>query len=291
MNKKLFAVVGAVGGAVALFFGAEFFASQVAAKEVDKAIDSVSAFVDIDYKKVNASLLGGGTTVKGITIAPNGSGEQYSVNEVVVYEYDETANEVPSALNMAVNGMVLSLADMGDQGQALKDFGYGDELSVNFATKYAYQEDEKAIRLEKFEVGAEDVGDLDVSVHLSGVSLEPAAIANMPFSLFGMTFHEAEITYDDDSLVERMFETAAAAEGVSVEAFKAEAIKGLEADLASGDEGLSKDLVEEMKAFINDPNGFSITFSPNEPITFAQFMETSGDPTAIVNLLNVRFKS
>ncbi|MEM6449249.1 MAG: hypothetical protein AAF703_02940 [Cyanobacteria bacterium P01_D01_bin.105] len=292
MNKKILAAAGTVvGGAIALFVGAEFFASKVAAKEVDKAIDSVSEFADIDYQKVDASLLGGGVKVKGITIAPTGSGEQYRVDEVVVYDYDATEEDVPAALNMAINGVALNLADMGEQGTALKEFGYSDELSVNFATKYAYKEDEQEVRLEKFEVGADDVGDLDVSLHLSNVSMDPAAMANMPFALLGMTFHEAEITYDDDSLVTRMFETAAAAEGVSVEELKKEAIAGLEADLASGDDDLSKELVEEMKAFINNPDGFSIKFSPDEPVTFSQFMETGGDPTALVNLLNVRFES
>ena len=291
MNKKVLAAAGVVGGAIALFVGADFFASQVAAKEVDKAIENVSPFVDIDYKKVDASLFGGGTKVKDITIAPNGGGEAYRVNEVVVYDYDATAEDVPTEIDMAVNGMALKLADMGDQGSALQEFGYGEELSVNFATKYEYEENEKTIRLEKFEVGADEVGDLDLSLRVSNVSLDPDSLAAMPFSLFGMTFHEAEITYDDDSLVERMFETAAAAEGKSVDELKKEAIAGLEADLASGEEGLNEDLVKEMKAFINDPDGFSIKFSPEEPVTFAQFMETGGDPTALVNLLNVRFES
>ncbi|MFK8182787.1 MAG: hypothetical protein AB8B99_05385 [Phormidesmis sp.] len=292
MKKAVLAAVGVVGGgAIALFFGAEFFASQVAAKEVDKAIDSVSEFVDIDYKKVDASLIGQGTKVKGITIAPAGSGEQYSVDEVVVYGYDKTAEDVPTELDMAVNGMALKLADMGEQGEALKEFGYGDELSVNFATKYEYKEEAKEIRLEKFEVGADEVGDLDMSLHVSNVDLDPAALAGMPFSLFGMTFHKAEIKYDDDSLVKRMMETAAAAEGVSVEELKKEAIAGLEADLANGEEGLDPELVKEMKAFINNPDGFSITFSPDEPVSFGQFIETGGDPTALVELLNVRFKS
>lgn len=291
MNKTVLTAAGVVGGAIALFAGADFFANKAAAKEVDKAIAGVSQFVDIDYRKVDASLLGGGTKVKGITIAPAGSGEQYSVDELVVYDYEKTEGDVPSEIDMAVKGMSLNLAEMGEQGESLKKFGYGNELSVNFATQYEYAEDEQAIRLKKFEVGADDVGDLDMSIHISNVSLDPAAIANMPFSLFGMTFHEAEIKYDDDSLVERMFETAAAAEGKSVDDLKKEAIADLEADLASGEEGLDRELVDEMKNFINNPKKFSITFSPDQPVTFSQFMETGGDSKAIVELLNVRFES
>ncbi len=290
MNKKLMAAAGVVGGAIALFVGGQVFASRAAAKEVDKAIAGVSQFVDIDYKKVNASLLSRSTKVKDITLSPVGSGEQFKVNEVVVHKYD-TSNEIPTNVNMAINGMELNMAAMGENANSLKELGYDKPLSVNFATEYQYQEKEKEVHLQKFKVGAEEVGDMDVSVHLSNVSLDPAAMASMPFSLLGMVFHSATFTYDDDSLVTRMFDTAAAAQGVSVEELKKEAIASLEKDLASGEEGLSKELVEEMKKFIQNPSGFSVSMEPEKPVPVSELMTTGGDPTKVIELLNVRFKS
>ncbi len=284
------AAVGVVGGAIALLAGGQVFASRAAAKEVDKAIASVSQFVDVDYKKVNASLFGGGTTVKDITLSPVGSGENFKINEVVVHKYD-TKNEIPTNVNMAVNGMMLNMADMGESASSLKELGYDKSLSVNFATEYQYQEEEKEIRLKKFQMGADDVGDMDVSVHLSNVSLDPASMASMPFALFGMVFHSATLTYDDDSLVTRMFDAAAAAQGVSVEALKKEAITSIDKDLASGETGLSKEVAAEMKKFIQDPSGFSVSMEPKEPVPVSDLMTTGGDPDEIIKLLNVRFKS
>ncbi len=291
MNQKVITVAGVVGGAIALFAGGQAYVSYAAAKEVDKAIDSVSEFVTVDYRKVNASLLGGGTHVKDIVVSPVGSGEQYTLDEVVVYDYDQTADDIPTHINMAVNGMALDLASMGENANSLKEFGYDEALSVDFATEYQYQEAEKEVRLKKFKVGAKDVGDLDVSVHLSNISLDPATMASMPFSMFGMVLNEAKITYDDDSLVTRMFDTAAAAKGVSVAELKKEAIASLEPDLASGEAGLTKELVAEMKDFINDPKGFSVSMSPTNPVPVSELMTTGGDADQIIRLLNVRFES
>jgi len=289
MNKKVIAAVGGLGGAIALIVGAQVYASYQATKEVDKAISSVSEFVNIDYKKVNSSLLGGGTKVKDITISPVETGETFRVDEVVVYDYDVT-DDIPTRINMAVNGMAVNVADLGQNAAPLKEFGYGESLSVNFATEYEYEETTQEIRLKKFEVGADEVGDLDMNVYVSNVSLDPAAIASMPFSLFSMVFHEAEITYKDDSLVTRVFDTAAAANGVSVDEFKEEAIASLKADLASGEEGLTEDIVEEMTDFINDPEGFSISINPSEPVPLSTIM-TASSTEDMIKLLNVQFKS
>ncbi len=290
MNKTIIAVLGGLGGAIALFAGAQLYVSHRATQEVDKAISSVSEFVDIDYKKVNSSLLGGGTHVKGVTISPvKSGGETYSVDEVVVYDYD-SAGDIPTSLKMAVNGLAVDVADLGKNAAPLKEFGYGETLSVNFATEYEYEVEEKEIRLKTFEVGADEVGDLDLSVYVSNVSLDPAAIASMPFSLFGMVLHEAEINYKDDSLVTRMFDTAAAANGASVDEFKREAIASLKEDLASGEQGLTEDIVKEMTAFINNPEVFSVSINPNEPIPLSTIM-TAGSTEDMIKLLKVQFKS
>lgn len=290
MDKKVIAVLGVVGGAIALAIGGQAYVSYAATKEVNQAIDSVSEFVTVDYKKVNASLLGGGTHVKDIVISPVGSGEQYSVDEVVVYDYDKTADDIPKHVNIAVNGMALDLAGMGENANALKEFGYDKALSVNFATDYQYQEAEKEVR-QNIKLGAKDVGDLDVNLDLANVSMNPATMASMPFSMFGMVLNAAKITYDDDSLVTRMFETAAAANGVSVAELKKQAIANLEAELASGKAGLTKELVAEMKNFINDPKGFSVSMNPAKPVPLSELMTTGGDADKIMKLLNVRFES
>ncbi|MEL6158808.1 MAG: hypothetical protein AAGJ95_03990 [Cyanobacteria bacterium J06554_11] len=288
MNKKVLAGVG-VGSVLALFFGGKAVVSHVAAKEIDKAIEEVSGFVDVDYQKVDVSLLGRGTTVKNMVITPVASGVPITVDEMTLYDYKDK-NEVPTYLNLAVKGISLSPEALGDNAELFSELGYEKDLSADFATEYEYKEGEKTVRLKQLQLGADKVGNVEMNFRFSNVSLDQTAIESLPFSLFGMEFHEAKITYNDDSFMERLFETTAAAEGISVEEAKSAAIQGLEQELEAGDNPLPDAFVSEMKDFINEPDSFSLTFAPAEPVPFSRFASVGG-PEEMIELLNVKFES
>ena len=286
MDKKVLAGVG-IGGAIALFLGGQAVASHMAAKEVDKAIADMSDFVDVEYKKVNHSLLGRGTSVQDVVITPVLSGEPITVNEVVLYDFQQK-DDVPTYMKFAVNGV--SLKDSAETSEMFADLGYEKDVAANFATEYEYEADGQTMRLKKFEVGADNVGDIEMNFQVSNVSLDEESLASFPFSLFGAEFHNAKITYKDDSFIERIFETTAEEQGISVKEAKENAIADLEADFQSGESGLPEEFVNEMKNFIQDPDRFTITFNPEQPVPMTSFMAVEG-PEDVIELLNVRFES
>ena len=277
-----------IGGVIALVLGGQAIASRIAAKEVDKAIADVSDVVDIEYRKVNHSLLGRGTSVKDVTITPIDGDGPIAVDEIVLYDFKQK-DDVPTYMKFAVNGFSLT-SPGAETSEMLTELGYEGDVNANFETEYEYEADDKTMRLKKFEVGADDVGDIEMSFQFSNISLDEEAMASLPFSLFSAEFHNAEITYRDDSFMERIFETTAAAEGISVEEAKDSAIADLEAEYASGESDLPEEFVQEMKSFIQDPDRFTITFSPAEPVPMTSFMGVEG-PEDVIELLNVRFES
>ncbi len=131
---------------------------------------------------------------------------------------------------------------------------------------------------------------MEMTLDLGNITLDEATISSLPFSLFGAQFEGAKITYEDNSFVERLFETTAAEEGISVKEVKEGAIAGLEDEVANSENPLSPEFVEEMKDFINDPDSFSITFDPEQPVPLSALI-TIGGPEDLVELLNVRFES
>ncbi len=288
MNKAMVALAGLGGGAIALFFGGQAFVSHVAAKEIDKAIVEVSPFAAVEYKKVKTSFLSQGTTVKDVVITPVDSGEAIKVDEIVVYDFD-TKSEIPTHVKMAMNGMSMSTEALGENAAMFSELGYDKDLALSFATEYEYEEGDKTIQLKQFKMGADEVGDVDMSFQLANVELDEKAIASLPFSLFGVEFREANLTYSDDSLINRLFETTAAAEGKSVKEVKAEAIAGLKED-SELSELLTAEQIKEIEKFINNPKGFSISMLPEAPVPLSSLM-TAGDGDAIAKLLNVSFKA
>lgn len=287
MKKKAWLGVGIVG-AIALVIGGKFWLSQAAAKEVDKAIADVSDYVDVDYRKVDVSLLGRGTTLKDVVVTPVASGNALRVNEMTLYRYEDE-DKVPTYLNMAIRGIELDQSALGENAEMFSELGYGKEISANIVTEYEYEADDRTVELKQLRLGADQVGDMEMTLELGNIVLDQSTLNSLPFSLFGAQFEDAKITYEDDSFVKRLFETTAAAEGISVEEAKAEAIAGLESEVANGDT-LSPEFIEEMKDFINNPDSFSITFAPEEPVPLSAFI-TIGGPEDLVELLNVQFES
>lgn len=287
MDMKVLAGVG-IGGAIALVLGGQAVASHLAAKEVDKVIADVSDVVEIDYKKVDQSLFGQGTSVKDVVITPAFSGKPVTVDEIVLYDFKQK-DDVPTYMKFAINGWSLT-DDSAETSEMFTDLGYKGEVAANFATEYEYEADERTVRLKKLEVGADKVGDIEMNFQFSNISLDEEAIASLPFSLFGAEFHNAEITYRDDSFMDRIFETAAAEDGISVKEAKENAIAELEADFESGESGLPEEFVNEMKSFINDPDRFTVTFNPEEPVPMSSFISIE-NPEDVIELLNVRFES
>ncbi|NJM98936.1 MAG: hypothetical protein HC800_18860 [Phormidesmis sp. RL_2_1] len=290
MNKKVLAGVGAAGGAIALILGGQVLVSHAATKELDKAIAEVADYVDIDYQKVETSFFSRTGRVKDITLSPVGSNEQYKADELVVKKYEEK-DSIPTAVNMAIKGIQLDSALLGNDTDMFKELGYEGDISMNIATDYAYEADQQALTLKSVKVGADQLGDFDLNLHLEKVDLSEEMMASFPFSLLSAEFHGAKITYKDDSFITRMFDTAAAANGVSVEDFKKEAIASLKDDpeIAAV---LTDEQRQEIEKFINNPKGFAISMSPAEPVPFSAVMTASaGGPTAIAELLAVQFKA
>ena len=288
MNKKVLAGVG-IGGAIALVFGGKAIVSHVAAQEVDKFIESVSDVADLQYQNADVSLLGQGATVKDVEITPVGSSEPIKVEAFTVYDYKET-DDIPTYVKMAIKGVSLTSDSLGDSAELFSELGYDKDLSANFSTEYNYDEAAKTVQLKRLKLGADDVGDIEMNFHFSNVSLDESAIEQMPLSLFGVEFHDAKISYKDDSFVNRFFETTAAAEGTTVEEIKSELVAGLEEELASGSSELSEEFVTEMKNFIDNPKSFSITFAPQDPVPLSSFINVNG-PEDIIELLSDRFDS
>ncbi len=289
MNKKGLLGVGIVGGAIALFFAGQAVASQMAAKKVDQLVADAAEFVDVDYQKVQASLLGQGTKVKNVVISPVGSNEQYKVDEIVLYQYDEK-DTVPTHLKMAVNGIHLAVADMGANAAVFKELGYDKEIAMNFSTDYQYKAEDGLVQMKEFKIGADRVGHLAVNFQLANVDLSKEAVASLPMSLLTTTFQNALITYQDDSFLEKMFEQSAAAKSVSVAEFKKEAIASLNQD-PDMSKALSEEQRQEIEKFINSPQKFAISMSPDQPVPLTSLMGIANNPSAVADLLSIEFKA
>lgn len=289
MSKKQITGIGIFVVLIAIYSGIKMYASNVAEGKVNEAIAKAANFVDIDYKKVSVDLLGMDVRISDILVSPADSKKKLKIDEIIIHDIDDKA-DIPTFLSMSCNGIELNMDELGEDAKQLRELGYNDKMMVNINVNYSYNKEKKEIDIKKFSIGADEAGEISVSFRLGNISLEPEEIAGLLFTFPQVIFHEAKIEYDDDSLAERLMKLGAKKQQVAFKDFKKSLIKNVEIKIAKEKDDFTKKALSEIKAFLEDPEEFSISASPSKPYSFGRIMRTD-DLKDVVKLLNIHIKS
>lgn len=289
MSKKQITGIGIFVVLITIYTGVKMYASNVAEGNVNEAIAKAANFADIDYKKVSVDLLGMDVRISDILVSPTDSKKKLKIDEIVIHDIDDKA-DIPAFLSMSCNGIELNMDELGEDVKQLRELGYNDKMMVSLNVNYAYSKEKKEIDIKKIGIGADEAGKINISFRLGNISLEPDEIAGLLFTFPQIIFHEAKIEYDDDSLADRLMKFGAKEQQVALEDFKKSLIKNFETEIAKEKDNFTKKALSEIKAFLEDPEEFSISASPSKPCPFGRIMRTD-DPKDVVKLLNIHIKS
>ncbi|NOQ34387.1 MAG: hypothetical protein GQ569_00645 [Methylococcaceae bacterium] len=286
--KKLIIGIATIVVLTGGYAGAKVYASQIAEKKIEKAVTKASKYAQINYENVSVNLLNQGVHISDVVVAPVNSKEKFYINEIIVHNFDKKS-DIPILVDISLNGIKLDLKKLGNDLKEINELGYKDQLSLNFAIKFNYDDQQKKLNLEKLTVGADEVGDIAISFQLGNFNLDSkpliAAIMNPQLAL-----HSAKITYHDDSLTERLFKVAAKEDNMSVEDFKKRRIEKIQQQIDKEDDPFTKSALQEVIVFINNPKSFSISATPEKPLPLGNIMMIN-EPKDAVKLLNIKIKS
>ena len=217
-----------------------------------------------------------------------------TIEQVIIREIDDKS-DVPTKFDASVQGLIVDLnqPEQLEAANFLKEAGYDTKLKFDIDTKYRYNKAKREMSLDTFKVSAAQVGDLSINMKLGNVDIEDLESQKAtPAANMDTIFHGFEITYKDNSFAEKFLASMAAEEGVSVDELKSQMTSQLtqmSKFVVSEDNELATNAVNEVVAFIEDPQGFSISMQPKEPLEFVSLM--SQDPNGWVDALNLEIKS
>jgi len=289
MNKKQITGISIAVFFIAIYFGVKMYASNVAEAKVNEAIAKAANFADIDYGNVSVDLLGMDVRISDIIVSPADTKEKVKIDEIVIYEVDDKS-DIPTFLSLSCDGIELNIEDLGEDGKQLRELGYNDKIMVNLNVNYSYNKEKKEIDIKKIGIGADEAGEINVSLRLGNISLEPEEIAGLIFGFPQVIFHEAKIEYDDDSLAERLMKFGAKEQKVSTDDFRKTLIKNVETEISKEKDEFAQKALSEIKEFLADPDELSISASPSKPQPIGRIMRTN-DPKDMIKLLNIHIKS
>ncbi|MEO0988720.1 MAG: hypothetical protein AAFY20_24755 [Cyanobacteria bacterium J06639_14] len=290
MKLSKLSLIGIGVGAIAIggYAGTNIYASQVAEGKVKAFIDDVDEQVIVEYGKVSANPFKSDVVIKDIRIAPVETPEDVINIDKVVIRKLEDGDEFPKILDASAYGIDLS----GEQAASpifssfLQQANYDEPPLFNLDTQYEYQESSGKVVLETLRFGADDFGYLEATFELGNV--DPDVASND-----ALTLHAAEITYQDDSFVAKLFESMAAQSNQDVDQFKAQLQTGLTQNaqfFIASEDAVAMTALEEAKAFIENPKGFTISANPQQPVSM-ELLSTASNPTDWAEMLNLKIES
>ena len=262
MNKLAVAGIGVGAVAIGLYTGVSIYTSKAAEARIDELIADVDDAVVVEYDSAKVSLLGQNLTVNNIRVAPIEAPDQVvNIDKIIVREYDDQS-DFPTVFDASIKGIQVKpeQANVAMIAPFLSQAGYND--SLNLDTRYTYDETSGDMTLEEFRLGADDLGYFEVTFQLG--NFDPAATTND-----ALTLHAAEIVYQDQSFVENLLASMAAQSNQDVKEFKTQLTSGIAQNaqfFMPTDSPTATTAVQEATAFIENPKGFSISASPQQPL-------------------------
>jgi len=289
VNKKIVIGLGLLVVLVGGYFGATKYVSNVAAKKVDDVVVKMSGNVDIRYKDVTANLFNKQVVISDVTVAPVGSTEKTHIAKITISGID-TDSATPAFLQMSVDGIEVNLATLGEDAKALTDLGYTDKIVCDFSMDYAFNKEKRELNIKNISLGAKDAGEINVSMRLGNVSLDPKEAAGLLFTYPKVILYDLKVTYTDASLVGRIMQSEAKKQQKDVAEVKKNLIADIDAAIASQQDDFAKSALTAVKQFINAPKMLSISATPEKPVLLERLMR-AGSPKETIDLLHLQVKS
>ena len=261
MKKKLWLLI-AVLLLLLVYFGIKSYASNIAEKEIDKLLDKVSEFVNVNYQSVSVDLFGMDVRISDINISPGFNTKQnIAIDEIIIRDIDDKS-EIPAFMSISIHGIELKI-DEYEELSALEKLGYRDELMVDFGLDYVFAYEELSVT--DLFLGIDDLGELSVDFRLGNLPIQQSGILNLLFSYPEILLYELQIELDVVPLVERYIEAGAEELDISESEFTSKAIEAIEQDIknaGSKDNLLYISYLVMVKNYIDEPDELSISVSP-----------------------------
>lgn len=288
MGRKSMVALGVAVVVAAGFFGFKAYADKRAEENVRQSFDKMKDVMDVQYRDVSVDLFKQDVYIRGLTVTPKGEQRPVTVDEVILYEADDK-NEIPHFIHMAANGFTVPVADLGESAKPMREMGY-EQVTATLEVHYAYDPDRKRFHLRKWIGGAKDVGAIEISFQIGNFDM---SAANNPlaflFSLPGMEIRNAKVTYQDDSLVNRVIAQAAREQHTDPASLKERFNQEIDREIERESDAFTRQALTAIKGFVNDPKWITISAEPEHPVSLNQ-LQTARDPKEVIRMLNVTIK-
>lgn len=213
------------------------------------------------------------------------------------YHFFETKiPPIPTLLYFEVKDFEIpvNMIDAEDTQEFLASSGI-ETLSISHNLDFKWNEKTDEATIENLEIEVSQLGRLVASVQLDRI---PKSLIENPFTayqlaLVSILFNRADIKFEDYGLTDIILAKIVEEDGVSQKIAKNNLVQLIIEELNDtiGNEKLQAAFHEEFTKFLNDPNSFVLSLSPEQPVPIAQLFGSLIAPATLPVILNATVKA
>lgn len=205
------------------------------------------------------------------------------VVDSVGLDFSDYANDVPHAIDLSVEGVVVDPATFGEENEQfakqLKAMGY-DKLTLGFYGSGSLDESTGDLVVSEITVDGTDLGTVTLAGTFGGLTADVIKDLKQPDPspevLGKLTLKQASVYYGDASLAGRIIAEQAKQMGQEPAAFVGQITGALPLLLSSiGNQPFQDKLAQGVTTFLKDPKNLTITAKPATPIALMELLSTS----------------
>ena len=227
--------------------------------------------------------------VDGIDVVAKGD-KNVKIDTMTMENFKQVGG-IPASLTFNVSGITMAVNQLDDPKaqETFKQLGY-EKVVADLGFDYNWDAEKKQLNLKKLSLGGPDMGTLSLSLSLDGVDLAAIKNVNDLMGLMGtLMFTNAELSYTDASLMERVLKMVAAMQGTDPETMRQGLIQQLSAMQQMMDptpEG--QKMAESLVAFIKEPKSLLISAKPEAPVPAMMLVgQAQTQPMELAKSLNL----
>ncbi|MCI4625821.1 MAG: hypothetical protein L3V56_07655 [Candidatus Magnetoovum sp. WYHC-5] len=267
-----------------VYFGLQLYLISIAKKNVNQFISYAKPYMDIKYKNVRVELFKTMTYIDSVEVNFPGSNEHLQIQNIALHSFDY-ANKPPHYMNIAFNGIDLNKTGSILNNKEVKKLGYSN-VKGQLAMNYKYMKETQDLSLEQFNIKIHEMGSININFLLSNFNIEQNNYLTALLSLMATSINRANISYTDDSLMQRLMVAAANEKGTDVDNLKKEIISELNNVVKDKDAEFERKIVTPVRNFIEKPNRIAITIKPAKPVQIKD-INNINNPDELIKMLNL----
>ncbi|MBI9077806.1 MAG: hypothetical protein JEZ02_20575 [Desulfatibacillum sp.] len=256
-----------IGSALA---GGQLFVNHQAEIALEERLAEVKDKADVQCDKVSVNIFTGVASFQGLKMVTESSPAPVLVDEVIVHSF-RWGQGNPNQQHFEVIGI--------KPGANAEAYFPNSPMNVDLAKiswdlecDYDYNPEHQTLDVNKLRMAEAQCGVFDMEFHLANLNLPqtPPSSDQMALLTIKLLFQAkivgASLTYEDRALFQLALEKAAREHNKSVDQIRKELGETIKAQMKINQSPALAPILEQVQAFINNPEKLTIRLSPPEPI-------------------------